>query len=105
VPAVDNLTCVHVNQILMAHIVNEMDIPHPVCIQIDHEVAAIILPHDEGYENGDSNESLVMEVAINKLMIVFSNFLHIANRCQHRHRQQGDSSIQAMNIVCDLQFK
>jgi len=56
-----------------------------LCVQIDCVVAAVIPPHDEGYETGDSNKSLVMEAAIYELMNTFTNFQCIANRHQHRH--------------------
>jgi len=83
--------------------------PCPACIQIDQVVAAVVHPPDDGYETGDSNESLAMEAAIDELTVTFTNFLHIANRHQCRHNQGAgwvsETGVQAMNIVHDLQFK
>jgi len=79
-----------------------MNMPCPACIQVDEVVAAVVPLCDDGYETGDSNELLAMEAAINKLMIMFMNFLHIANQHQHRHDQNGETRLQAMNIVYDL---
>jgi len=86
---------------------DEMNIPLPTCIQIDQVVATVDPWHDEGYETGDSNESLTMEAAIDNLMVAFTDFLRIANRHQRRHGHNHDSNagVQAMNIVRDLQFK
>jgi len=68
-------------------------------------VAAAVPPHEDGYETEDLNKSLVMDAAIDKLTIAFTNFLCIAKQCQHRHGQNGETGVQAINIVHDLQFE
>jgi len=103
--AVANPTRVHAQRVLRAHVVDEMEVARPARVQVDRIVAAVIPPHDEGYETGDSNKSLAMEAAIDELTIAFTNFLRIANRRQRRHGGQGDAGVQAMNIVRDLQFE
>ncbi len=89
------------------NIVDEMNNPRPARVQIDQVVAAVDPRHDEGYETGDSKESLAMEAAIDNLTVAFTDFLRIANRRQRRHgnNRESNAEVQAMNIVRDLQFE
>jgi len=98
---------VHTARMLRTHnIVDRMNILRPACTQVDQVVAMVVPPAKDGYETGDSNESIALEAAIDDLVVAFSYFLRIANQCQHRHGQgNAGTGVQAtMNIIHDLQF-